>query len=39
MGKPIPESDYKIIYETMGSNPLPKDIGKLGLSKPKKEKN
>ena len=38
MGKPIPESDYKIIYETMQSNPLPKDIGKLGLPKPKKRK-
>ena len=29
MGKPILESDYRLIYEAMRSNPLPKDIGKL----------
>jgi len=29
MGRPIPESDYKIIYEAMVSNPLPQDITSL----------
>jgi len=36
MGKPIPESDYRIIYETMRSNPLPKDISEL--LKPRKKR-
>jgi len=29
MGRPIPESDYRIIHESMKTNPLPKDITSL----------
>jgi len=36
MGRPIPESDYRLIYETMRSNPLPKDISEI--LKPRKRK-